>query len=219
MDPATMALIGAGVSAGGSILGGYLGKPSSKETKMQKTKRKLVDQLLSSLNGKGPYKDLYNFDENVFNKSFVEPAMAKFRNQVAPQIQQQFISSGQQRGTGLDDQLLRAGVEMDQLLNEHMAGMQEGAQNRKQGTINSILGSGDGAQPGMSSGDAIKQATSGYLSSDSFTKSVDQIMDKYTNKGTSQPQAGMNMKPTRKGYEPDWNTAKNMPLGHPGWGG
>src|SRR5688572_31554021 len=52
--------------------------------------------------GQGEFSDLFNFDQDLFTKSFIEPAQAKFRNQIAPQIQQQYIASGQQRGTGLD---------------------------------------------------------------------------------------------------------------------
>src|SRR3954471_24933150 len=100
-------LISAAASAGASWLGGQGSAP--KETKMQKTQRKLVDQLIASLSGSGPFSDLFNSDESVFQKSFVDPAKSLFNNQIAPQIQQQFIASGQQRGSGLDDQLLRAG--------------------------------------------------------------------------------------------------------------
>jgi len=84
------------ISAAGSIGGGWLsGKGNAnKETKTQKTKRKLVDKLIASLDGAGPYSDLYNFDQDLFNKSFIEPAKAKFRNEIAPQIQQQYIASG-----------------------------------------------------------------------------------------------------------------------------
>src|ERR1044072_7152085 len=116
------ALLAAGLTAAGSIGGGFLaGRGSaSPETKMQKTQRKLVDQLLASLGGEGPDANLYNADENIFQKSFVEPALSKFNYQIAPQIQQQYIQSGQQRGTGLEDQLLRAGVDLDALLNQHM---------------------------------------------------------------------------------------------------
>ena len=107
-----------GTVAGGLIggaAGGLLGaKP--KETPMQAKQRELVDQLLGSLQGGGPFSSLFNVDEAGFQRSFVDPMKYKFQSQIAPQIQQQYIESGQQRGTGLDDTLTRAGVDMDQEL-------------------------------------------------------------------------------------------------------
>lgn len=164
------ALIGAGLGAIGSAAGGYLSGRSNApaETKMQRTQRKLVDQLLASLNGRGPYSDLYNTDEDAFQRSFVEPAQSMFRNHIAPQIQQQYIAAGQQRGTGLDDQLLRAGVDLDSMLNQYLYQSQQNALNRQQNTIGSILGSGSGA-PNMPSGSQdVMGALGGYLSSPGF---------------------------------------------------
>jgi len=77
------------LSALGSAAGGYLAsRGSDKETKMQRTKRKLVDQVLASLQGQGPFSNLYDFSEEAFNKSFVEPAKQKFSQQIAPQIRE-----------------------------------------------------------------------------------------------------------------------------------
>lgn len=185
-------LISAAASAGASWLGGK--GSANKETKMQKTQRKLVDKLIASLTGDGPFADLFNSDESVFQKSFVEPAQAMFRNQIAPQIQQQYIASGQQRGTGLDDTLTRAGVDLDSLLNQHMYQFQQDAMNRKQGTINSILGAGSGAQNETSGGQDIMSGLSGYLSSSGFADTVGGL---FKNKSTANPA------PQRKGFEPE----------------
>src|SRR6185295_13327016 len=89
------------LQAAGSVASGYLtGQGANKETKTQKTQRKLIDQLIASLtSGEGPFADLFNMDENAFQKSFVDPAKAMFNNQISPMIQQQYIASGQQRGT------------------------------------------------------------------------------------------------------------------------
>lgn len=165
------------------------------ETKMQKTQRKLVDQLLSSLNGNGPYSDLYNADENTFQKSFVEPAQSRFRNQIAPQIQQEYIASGQQRGTGLDDQLLRAGVDMDALLNQQMYNFQQDALNRKQGSINSILGQGPGAANETTGFQNVLGGLGGYLTSPSFSNQFANLFS--PSKSTSTFPI-----PQRKGFEP-----------------
>jgi hypothetical protein len=199
MDPITATLVAAGIGAAGSAASGYLSGAGSarKETKMEKTKRKLVDQLIASLGGNGPFSDLYNFDENVFNKSFVEPAQAKFRNQIAPQIQQQYIQYGQQRGTGLDDTLTRAGVDLDAELNKFMYQAQQDAMNRKQNTIGGILNSGSGAQNTPSAGQDIMSGLGGFIASDKFSDSVNDILKQYM-----KPQYGQ--QPTRPGYEPQY---------------
>lgn len=188
------ALIGATGSIGNGLLGG---SGVAKETKMEKKKRNLIDQLLSSLNGEGPYSDLYNTDQNSFNKSFVEPAQSMYRNQIAPQIQQQFISSGQQRGTGLDDSLTRAGIDLNSILNKHLFDFQQGGLDRKQNTINSILGGGSGAPQQPSSSDVFNSSLSGYLSSDAF-KDLSQ-----------QPFKKLPMQ--RKGFENDASYAAQAP--------
>lgn len=201
------------IAAGASWLSGQGSAP--KETKMQRKQRKLVDRLLESLNGNGAFSDLYNFDEDMFHKSFIEPAQAKFRNQIAPQIQQQYIASGQQRGTGLDDTLTRAGVDLDSMLNQYMFQAQENANNRKQNTLNSILGMGSGAPNETTGMQDIFSGLSGYLSSDNFS-------DQFSNffKPSNQPAQGANStmssgSPPRKGFAPDWSDWK---LGDPRWG-
>ena len=160
-----------------------------------------MDKLLGSLNGNGPYSDLFSYDEGAFQKSFVEPAMSRFKNQIAPQIQQQYIQSGQQRGTGLDDQLLRAGVDLDQLLNQYSYQAQESAKQRGAGAISNIFGV-QGAPAQQSFGQSAGQALGGYLASPAFGEAV---------KGFGQPAAqaaaatalATPPEPTRKGFLPD----------------
>lgn len=203
------ALISAAASIGGGFLSGRSSRPN--ETKLEKTKRHLIDQLLASINGDGPYSDLFASDPEMFQKSFVEPAQAMFRNQIAPQIQQQYIAGGQQRGTGLDDQLLRAGVDLDSLLNQQMYQFNQDADNRKFNAINSILGGGSGAPAPRSSGDDIMSALSGYLSSESFGTDAASL---FKNK-SSQPSTNPNAYAPRKGFDNDY---MNWPLGDPRWG-
>ncbi len=182
----------AAISTGASYLQGK-GQAGS-ETKMQRTKRKLIDQLLESVTtGGGVFADLFNKDENAFQKSFVEPAQSMFRNKIAPNIQQQFIASGQQRGTGLDDQLLRAGVDLDSMLNQQYYQFQQDALNRKQGSINSILGGGEGAKNDPSTSQNLMSGLSGFLSSEGFSNSVGNLFKK-------SPDVA---EPARKGFEND----------------
>ena len=178
--PALLALIAAGVSAAGSIGSAALSR-NPKETKLQKQKRNIGDALMESITGNGPYSDLFNMDEDAFQKSFIDPAKSRFKNQWAPQIQQSYIASGQQRGTGLDDTLTRAGVDMDQLLNEQYMNFQQGAQNRKSNVLSSILGSGNGAPEPLSTGDKFRQGASGYLGSNAFESNMKNILSAYSN--------------------------------------
>lgn len=181
----------------GSIASGFLGSQSQapQETKIQRKQRKLIDSLLSSLSGTGPYSDLYRADDEAFQRSFVQPAQNMFRNQIAPQIQQQYIASGQQRGTALDDQLLRAGVDLDSLLNQQYMNFQQGAQNRMQNAINSILSQGAGAPQAPTSGQNLMGALSGYMSSPAFGQSVGNLFQGYS----TAPQGSYQ----RRGFAPD----------------
>jgi len=178
------------VAAGASWLTGQGAAP--KETKMEKTKRHLVDKLLASLSGEGPYSDLFAKDEGTFQKSFVEPAQAMFRNQIAPQIQQAYGSQNQQRGTGLEDTLTRAGVDLDAMLNQQMYQFQQDAANRKQNTINSILGGGAGAPRETTGTQDVMSGLGGYLSSGNFANQFSNLFGGKSNT-INQPQ--------RKGFE------------------
>lgn len=188
-----------GTLAGGIIggaAGGFLGD-KGKPTKRQNQQQELIDQLLASIRGNGPYSDLFNMDENAFQKSYVEPAKAMFRNQIAPQIQQQYIASGQQRGTGMEDSLSRAGVEMDQLINQQYAQMQQAVQERKLNTMDYILGSGAGQKPALTTGQAVGQGITGYLQSEGFRTDLGKA-------GTAATDYFKNrqLEKERKGFEP-----------------
>jgi hypothetical protein len=204
------------INAAGSIGGGILSSQGAgKETKIQKRQRRLIDKLITSLEGDGPYSDLFNSDEGAFQKSFVEPAQRMFRDQVAPQIQQQYIAGGQQRGTGLDDTLTRAGVDLDSMLNQQYYQFTQDAMNRKQGAMNSILGSGSGAGNDNSQGQNLMQATGGYLSSDAFSDAVSGIFKPGQSQSTAPSNAPGSGVPPRKGYAPDWT---DYQLGDNRWG-
>jgi len=156
----------------GGALGGIFGKKKKTETQTQQ--QQLIDQLLSSLGGEGPYSSLFSANQADFEKGFAEPARARFQNQTAPQIQQGFIQGGQQRSTGLQDTLTRAGVDMDQLLNEHFLQFQQGKEQNQLNTIQQLLGH-QGTGENQSFGSAAGQGIGGYLSSDNFGQNVGDI--------------------------------------------
>ncbi len=209
-----MPIIDAAIGAAGSILGGYLTGQGNqpKESKRQKQSRKIIDELIASMKGEGEYSHLFNADEAAFQKSFVDPAKSMFRNQIAPQIQQQYIASGQQRGTGLDDQLLRAGVDLDQLLNQEYLNFQEKGKDRALNVLNSATGGVSPAPAQSSSGDIFSSAVGGYLGSDSFQNTLSDFTKQ-------KPQQAYNQQPSSnrapKGFAQDWSDWK---LGDPRWG-
>lgn len=160
--------------AGISAISGILGGRGAKETKQQKMSRNVAKDLIASLTGEGPYSNLFSTSEADFQKGFVEPALSRFQNQIAPQIQQQFIASGQQRGTGLEDTLTRAGVDLNQMINENFLQYQQGGQNRAMSAISGALGLGAGAPSQLSPLQAAGQSLSGYLASPGFADQFQQ---------------------------------------------
>lgn len=208
MDPATATLAAAAISSAASIGGGMLARGGNQETKNQKVQRKLLEKLVSSLSGQGPYSDLFNYSDEAFQKSFVEPAQSMFRNKIAPQIQQEYIASGQQRGTGLDDQLLRAGVDMDSLLNQHMMQYQENAKNRAMGAISSGLGVSPGAPPQQSLMGAGMQGLGGYISSPGFSDTLASLFKPKSSLNTGPQTGGITQ---RQGYSQGSNINYGSP--------
>lgn len=185
-------LLGGVASIAGGLLGGRGRAPA--ETKMQKTQRKLVDQLISSLSGQGPYSDLFKGDDATFQRSFVDPAMSRFRNQIAPQIQQQYAATGQHLNSGLDDQLLRAGVDLNANLDQYAYQHQQDALNRKQNALSGILGAGPGAQNQPSFGQDVMSTLGGYLSSPGFANTADRLF-------SSAPPVSRNYQSPRRGFD------------------
>ncbi len=171
------AIIAALISAAGSIGGGALASRGTKETPIQGQQRELIDQLLASLTGEGPFSQLFQTDEAAFQKSFVDPAKQIFKDQISPQIQQSFIAGGQQRGSGLDDTLTRAGVDLDQNLNQQFLQFQQGGQNRIAQILSQILGQGAGAAPQLTGGEAFGQSVGGFFSGKGGQQSIDRIFD------------------------------------------
>lgn len=197
------AYIPALLQAAASIGGGMLSSAGQgKETKIQKRQRKMIDELIASLKGGGAFSDLFKTDDAAFQKSVVDPLMSKFNNQIAPGIQQQFISSGLQRGTGMSDQLSRAGVDMQSLINQqYLPFMQQGQQNMMN-TINSILGAGTGAAPGLSGGERFQQSAGGYLGGESFQDLIKQIS------------AAATQKPAQTNDNLYWDMESGLPAGY-----
>ncbi len=169
----------AAIGAGGSALGGWMANQGDKETKMQRKQRKTVDEILASLYGQGQFSNLFSMDEDAFQKSYVEPAMQMWSDQVAPQIQQKFIASGLQRGSGMDAALARSGMDLENMLNQQYYQMQQDAMNRQMSAIQTILGMGSGAANPVTGSQAAGQGAAGYFSSPGFGKVMEGVGNYY----------------------------------------
>lgn len=167
-DPATAAAVANfAAQIGSSILGR---KKKERRSPIEKRQKQLIDQILGSLTGEGPLSDLFQADDAAFQRSVVDPSMQRFRDRIAPQIQQQFIASGQQRGTGLEDTLTRAGVDLQSNIDQLFLPFMQGAQNRKLGAIGNILGQPAGrTQPGVSAFEAGLGSGLGQLEQSDLT--------------------------------------------------
>jgi hypothetical protein len=187
MDPATIAaLVSALSTIAGSTFGGQ--GPSTQ----QKRHDKVTNELLQGLRGEGEFADLFADDYDAFQKSFVEPAQQRFKDVTAPNIQQSFIASGQQRGTGLDDSLTRAGVDMDTLLNQQYADFQERGKNRRFQGVGQVLNQGLQGQSQPQGG--FGQAATGFASStqgqDLLVKILNALQSSQGSQGGNIPPSG-----------------------------
>lgn len=71
------------------------------------------------------------FDEESFQKSFVDPALKQFESRTAPSIQQKFISAGAGQSSSLEDALTRAGADVQGGLDQKRAELLNQALNRQ----------------------------------------------------------------------------------------
>lgn len=185
------------ISAGSSLASGFL-SPSQQQTPIQGQQRELIDELLRSLKGNGQFSDLFSGSEDAFQRSFVDPAKQLFNSQIAPQIEQNYISSGQQRGTGLQDTLSRAGIDLDQMLNQNYMQMLQNQQRNQQNVIGNILGMGSGVPEQQSTGNRFLQSLGGYLGSKSGPRDIASILGQFSDN----PGEFMDtFKEFRKGFE------------------
>ena len=194
-------LISAVISAGGAIGGGILGR--AKQTPIQRKQKELIDDLMSSLKGQGAYSDLFKTDEASFQKHYVEPMKNLFSNQIAPQIQQSYIYSGQQRGTGMEDTLTRAGVNMEDVLGQQYMNFQQSGQKNILDAIGKILGQGAGKES-ESVGQGIMGGLAGYTSG-AFGGDIDRLLKSFQNQTPNKPAQpetfGDTYTAPRKGFE------------------
>lgn len=119
-------------------------KKASLLTKEQQDLYNLIQEGLE--NGTGPFADIFNFNEEAFQKGVSEPAMKQFKEQTLPELQEKFIGGGAAYGSGRQRAEGRAATDLQSKLAELMYGARnQTAQNKltgaqtllgKQGTEN-----------------------------------------------------------------------------------
>jgi len=191
MDPATVAAISAALQAGASYFGGKKGEAANKRSqksavRFQERKNRLIDELLAGVSGSGQYSNLFRDDDAAFQSSFVDPAKKMFSNQIAPQIQQQYIAGGMQRGTGMEDTLTRAGVDLDSMLNSAFMNFKQQGQQKKLGALSGILGQSAPQVFGQTDPmAAMLGGLGGYFGSENFGKTLQGSLNQDQSQGNS----------------------------------
>lgn len=178
-------LLQAALAAGGGILGREKGKPLTTEQKRQNELAKLI---IDAVTGKGgPFADLVNLDEEAFQRSVVDPSLQRFESQIAPDIQQNFIASRLQRGTGLNDALARAGVDLQSQIDQSYLDFLNKGDDRMIALLGAALGFNPfSPTPAQSILEAAGQGLSGFGSKFDFQKLFNQ------GGGGGSPQAPIN---------------------------
>lgn len=179
VDPATIAVLAQlATTAAGAASNSFTKDKAGKPPKFQ---RKLIDQVLQGLQGTGPFADLFSGGEDAFKKSISDPLLQKFRTQTAPNIQQSFIASGQQRGSPLDVALARGGLDVQGQIDQLFLPFQQQKDAAKQNAINSILGFG---VPGGTTGiTPLGGAAAGFQSAGGFNTLFD-FLNTFGKQGT-----------------------------------
>lgn len=194
MDPGTMAMIASTLASIGSSVAGSQSqsraqkKAGKRSDQFYDQRQSLINELLSSLGGGGGrFADLFNTDEGAFQKSFVDPAKAMFKGQIAPQVQQGSIAGGMQGSSSLDDQLMRAGVDLDQMLNQNYAAFQGQGQDRATNMLSNILGLSAPSIPTapQTGGSLFGQGLSGLFASEGGQAGMSSMFESAFGKGGS----------------------------------
>lgn len=139
---------------GGQLLGGIgaglLDRKTSGPTALQKQQRQTIDQILQGVQGQGPYASAFGGGGmDAFERGVVQPSLQRFENQIAPQIQQSFIAGGQAGGSGLQNALTQAGVNLNSLIDQQLINYMNNQQQAQRSGISSIL---NYSEPEQSSG-------------------------------------------------------------------
>jgi hypothetical protein len=130
----------------GGLLGGVAGlfgggrKKRKKLSTMDKRQQQLNEQQYQGLTGQGPLADMYNYNpeaaNDVFNKTYADPAYKKFQEELAPSVTGQFRNQGLMSSSYAGDALSRLARDVQQGLDaqraQYLYGQEQNAKGAKQ---------------------------------------------------------------------------------------
>jgi hypothetical protein len=99
-------------------------KTQDLRTEEQKMLQALIEEGLTK--GTGPFADIFGeFDENAFQEGVANPALKNFKENILPQIQEQFIAGNAVQGSGLQRAKVKGATDLQSKLAELMYGAQQ----------------------------------------------------------------------------------------------
>lgn len=138
----------------GALAGGVLGagaglfgkKKKRKISTLDKNQQRLNQSQTDAMFGEGPLADLYNYDSEqaneVFDRSYADPAYRNFNEKLAPGITGQFRKQGIQDSSYSADALARTGRDIQESLNaqrgQYLYGEEKEAKGAKRGAIKDL---------------------------------------------------------------------------------
>jgi hypothetical protein len=127
----------------GGLFGGSKKKKKKKISTLDKNQQKINESQFQSLNGEGPWADLYNYDPEkanaVFDQTIGNPAYRNFQENVVPKITGSFRSNGLMNSSYAGDALSKAGRDVQESLNgqrtKYLYDTENAAKGSKQNAI------------------------------------------------------------------------------------
>lgn len=144
--------VGTAIGAvGGGLLGLFSGKKKKKKAKKVSTldpsQQRLYQAKIDALNGKGPFGDLYKFDQDAarknFEQTYAKPAYQNFQEGIVPGITGSFRGQNLQNSSYLGGALSKAGTDVQRGLDAQLANLlyqgQQSSMDRRSQGLNDLL--------------------------------------------------------------------------------
>lgn len=127
----------------GGLFGGSKKKKKKKISTLDKNQQAINQSQFQSLNGEGPWADLYNYDpqkaNSVFDQTIGNPAYRNFKEKTVPEITGAFRSNGLMQSSYAGDALSKAGRDVQESLNaqrtKYLYDTENAAKGSKQNAI------------------------------------------------------------------------------------
>jgi len=143
------AAIGGGIGGLAGLLGGADKKAKQTSTLDPQQRQLLDDYMMAAQKGQGPLADLFGqTDQNqfrgFFERSYANPALERFREEIIPEITGQFRGQGLENSSYLGGALAKEGGKVQRNLDDQFANLQFQQSNQnmqnKRSAIEKILG-------------------------------------------------------------------------------